>query len=552
VTQVVFNPAQGDVHAKAHELRSEFCIAVWGKVSARPAGTENAKIPTGDVEVVATRLEILNTSVTPPFEINTEEAELNEELRYQYRYLDLRRRSVLDKLLLRHQVIQVMRRVLDAEGFVDVETPILTKSTPEGARDYLVPSRLNPGKFYALPQSPQLFKQLLMVAGFDRYYQIAKCFRDEDLRADRQPEFTQLDLEMSFVDEEIIFALMEKVFAAIWKEVLKKELKTPFARLPYKEAMERFGSDKPDLRYGMELVDLTPLFKETAFQRFKDVVGKGGVVKCVTAPGASSLSGKEIDSFTEVAKKLGAGGLVTIKVTASELVSPVAKHIGEATLKQVVEKAGAKSGDVVLLVADNPAMTARVLGGLRTHVAEHLKIVPKGMFEFVWVVDFPLFQYDQEAKRWQSEHHPFTAPREEDLPFLESDPGRAYSRSYDLVINGNELASGSIRIHRRDIQEAVFRVLGLPPDEVQARFGFLLDAFKHGAPPHGGIAPGIDRLVTLLTDAPSIREVIAFPKTQKGVDLMTDAPSEVTEAQLKEVGISVRKIMGGLARTEPR
>ncbi len=553
LTQVTFNPAQSEaLHTKAKELRPEFCVAVWGKVAARPAGTENPKLFTGEIEVVADRLEILNTSATPPFEINAEEAELNEELRYQYRYLDLRRKPVLDRLTLRHQVLKTMRRVLDDEEFIDVETPILTKSTPEGARDYLVPSRLNPGKFYALPQSPQLFKQLLMVSGFDRYYQIAKCFRDEDLRADRQPEFTQLDIEMSFVDEEMIFSLVEKIFATIWKEVLHQELKTPFLRLSHAEAMRRFGSDKPDLRYGMELVDLTPIFRETSFQRFRDVTAKGGVVKSITAPGGAALSGKGVDAFTAAAKQLGAAGLVTIKVTGTELISPVAKHIGEQTLKQIVSAAGAKEGDLILLVADQPAVAARVLGGLRTYAAGQLNLVPEGQFHFSWIVDFPLFQYDQEAKRWQSEHHPFTSPLEEDMPFLETEPGRVKSRSYDLVVNGAELASGSIRIHRREVQEAVFRVLGLPSEEVQNRFGFLLEAFRFGAPPHGGIAPGIDRLITLMTDAPSIREVIAFPKTQKGVDLMTDAPAEVTEAQLKEVGISIRKVMGNLARTEPR
>ncbi len=553
ITQVTFNPTQSkELHGKAEELRPEFCVAVWGKVAARPAGTENPKIQTGEIEVVASRLEILNPSATPPFEINADETELNEELRYQYRYLDLRRRPVLDRLTLRHEVLKTMRRVLDGEGFIDVETPILTKSTPEGARDYLVPSRLNPGKFYALPQSPQLFKQLLMVAGFDRYYQIAKCFRDEDLRADRQPEFTQLDIEMSFVDEEMIFALVEKIFAAIWKEVLRQELETPFPRLSHAEAMRCFGSDKPDLRYGMELTDLTPLFKETSFQRFREIVEKGGVIKCITAPGGAALSGKAIDAYTDAAKKLGAAGLVTVKVTGTELVSPVAKHIGDETMKRIVSSAGAKMGDLILLVADQPALVTRVLGGLRVYTAGQLNLAPKGRFHFSWIVDFPLFQYDEEAKRWQSEHHPFTAPREEDMPFLETDPGRVKSRSYDLVVNGAELASGSIRIHQREVQEAVFRVLGLPPEEVQNRFGFLLDAFRFGAPPHGGIAPGIDRLITLITDAPSIREVIAFPKTQKGVDLMTDAPSEVTEAQLKEVGISVRKVMGNLARTEPR
>ncbi len=541
LTQVVFNPSAGaELHSQAKELRAEFCIAVQGKVAARPAGTENPKITTGMIEVAASRLEILNPSATPPFEI-AEEAELSEELRYTYRYLDLRRKAAGEKLLLRHQVIQVMRRILDEERFVEVETPILTKSTPEGARDYLVPSRLNPGKFYALPQSPQLFKQLLMVAGLDRYYQIAKCFRDEDLRADRQPEFTQLDIEMSFIDEEAIFGLMERMFAAIWSEVLKQPLLAPFPRLTYAECMRRFGTDKPDLRYGMELINLTALFTQTPFQRFRDVVAKGGVIQGVVATGTAVLSGKAVDALTDLAKQFGAQGLVTIRVTPTELVSPVAKHVGEAALKQVVERAGAKPGDLVLLVADQPEIAARVLGALRVHLAEQLKLIPAGRFSFAWVTEFPLFHYNTEIKRWESEHHPFTAVRDEDLPRLESEPGAVRSRSYDLVVNGMELGSGSIRIHRREVQEAVFRVLGLPPDEVQDRFGFLLDAFRYGAPPHGGIAPGIDRLISLMTDADSIREVIAFPKTQKAVDLMTNAPSQVSEQQLREVGITVVK-----------
>ncbi len=545
LTQVVFNPAAGTpLHATAKELRPEFCISVQGSVAARPAGTENPKISTGMIEIAAGHLDILNPSATPPFEI-AEETELSEELRYTYRYLDLRRKAASEKLILRHQVLQVIHRILDKEGFIEMETPILTKSTPEGARDYLVPSRLSPGKFYALPQSPQLFKQLLMVAGFDRYYQIAKCFRDEDLRADRQPEFTQLDIEMSFIDEETIFVLMERMFAAIWSEVLKQPLPTPFPRLTYAECMRRFGTDKPDLRYGMELMDLTALFSQTSFQRFRDVVAKGGVIRGLVATGAAILSGKGVDALTDVAKQFGAQGLVTVRVTPTEMVSPVAKHVGEATLKQVVEQAGARPGDLILMVADQPEITARVLGALRVHVAEQLKIIPAGRFSFVWVTEFPLFHYNTEMKRWESEHHPFTAAREEDLPRLESNPGAVLSRSYDLVVNGMELGSGSIRIHRRDVQEAVFRVLGLPESEVQSRFGFLLDAFRYGAPPHGGIAPGVDRLIALITEAASIRDVIAFPKTQKAVDLMTNAPSDVTEAQLKEVGISLVKRMAG-------
>ncbi|MBI3332715.1 MAG: aspartate--tRNA ligase [Candidatus Omnitrophica bacterium] len=540
LTQVVFNPKSDPaLHAKAKELRPEFCVAVGGKVSVRPAGTENPKIATGRIEVVAEQLEILNPSLTPPFEI-ADPGEVSEELRYTYRFLDLRRPDLRERLILRHRVLKAIRRLLEEEDFIEVETPILTKSTPEGARDYLVPSRLNPGQFYALPQSPQLFKQLLMVAGFDRYYQIAHCFRDEDLRADRQPEFTQLDLEISFTDEEMIFSLMERLLAAVWKEALRQPLETPFPRLSYRECMDRFGTDKPDLRYGMELVDLTRSFGETGFQRFREVIEKGGVVKGFVATGGAVLSAKAVDSFTEAAKRLGAHGLVSIRVAERELICPMAKHLGEPTLRRVVADSQARVGDLILLVADLPDPAAAVLGALRSLLAQELKLIPEGLFSFVWVSDFPLFRYNSELKRWDSEHHPFTAPHPEDLKRLESDPGKVRARSYDLVLNGTELGSGSIRIHQREVQEAVFRVLGIPDEEVRERFGFLLEAFRFGAPPHGGIAPGIDRLVALMTGASSIREVIAFPKTQKAVDLMTGAPSQVNEAQLREVGISVR------------
>ena len=541
LTQVVFNPKSDEaLHAQAKELRPEFCIGVKGTVSTRPAGTENPKISTGMIEVIARELQILNPSATPPFEI-AEEGELSEELRYTYRYLDLRREAVRDRLILRHRVLQTIRHVLDEADFIEVETPILTKSTPEGARDYLVPSRLSPGRFYALPQSPQLFKQLLMVAGFERYYQIARCFRDEDLRADRQPEFTQLDLEMSFVDEEMIYALVEKIFVAIWKEAVHQPLTVPFPRLTHAECVERFGTDKPDLRYGMELTDLTPVFAQTGFQRFNDVIGRGGKIRGLVATGGAVLSGKAVDALTDVAKRFGAQGLVTVRVTEQELVSPVSKHIGEQTLRKVVERSGARTGDLLLMVADMPETASAVLGALRTHLAQQLNLIPEAQFAFSWVTDFPLFKYNPETKHWDSEHHPFTAPCDEDLPLLEKDPGKVRSRSYDLILNGIELGSGSIRIHRREVQEAVFRVLGLPPSEVQERFGFLLDAFRYGAPPHGGIAPGIDRLIALITGADSIREVIAFPKTQKAVDLMTGAPSGVSEAQLKEVGVVLKK-----------
>lgn len=543
ILQVVFHPKEPQVHARAKDLRAEYVVQIQGVVRARPAGTENPKLATGTVELEATEVQILNPSLTPPFEI-AEEVEVAEEVRYAYRYLDLRRPIVQERLIVRHQVVRVIREFLDREGFVEVETPILTKSTPEGARDYLVPSRLNPGKFFALPQSPQLFKQLLMVAGFERYYQIARCFRDEDLRADRQPEFTQLDLEMSFVDEEEIFCLMERLLHEVFRQVAGRGISIPFPRMSYAEALQRFGTDKPDLRYGMTLTDVTDCFRDTGFERFKQVVASGGIIKGFVVPrGAGHPSGgwvvgtKEVDRLTEMAKTFGAKGLVSVRVNPQELVSPVAKHVGEPTLARVVETMGAQIGDLVLLVADVPKVAHDVLDRLRRLLGEQLHLIPEDRWEFVWVVDFPLFTYNAQTQRWESEHHPFTAPREEDVPNLASDPGAVRARSYDLVVNGSELGSGSIRIHSPEVQQQIFRILGMGEQESQARFGFLLEAFRYGAPPHGGIAPGIDRLVALLTGSPTIREVIAFPKTQKAVCLMTGAPGDVRPEQLQELGL---------------
>ncbi|PIQ82867.1 MAG: aspartate--tRNA ligase [Candidatus Omnitrophica bacterium CG11_big_fil_rev_8_21_14_0_20_64_10] len=541
LVQVVFDP-KGDaqLHRQAEQLRSEFCVAVEGEVAPRPAGTENPKLPTGRVEVRARKLTILNPSPTPPFEI-VEGAPLSEELRYTYRYLDLRREKPRRLMRLRHDIVQAMRRFLDQEQFLEIETPVLNKSTPEGARDFLVPSRLSPGKFYALPQSPQLFKQILMVAGAERYYQVARCFRDEDLRADRQPEFTQLDLELSFTDEEEIFSIMERLFAAIWQAVRGEKLPTPFPRLTYTEAMARYGTDKPDLRFGMELTELTELFRETGFKRFQEVIGAGGRVVGLAAPGGADFSRKDLDDLIQVAKSAGAGGLVPVQVTANGLVCPVLKHLGEEALQKAVAEARVPAGGLLLLAADRPRMAQAALGACRLELAKRLKLIPESGFRFLWVTEFPMFHYNEQEKRWEAEHHPFTAPFEADLPAMEKEPGKIRSRAYDLVINGVELGSGSIRIHRKETQEGVFRVLGIPEPEALDRFGFLLEAFRYGAPPHGGIAFGVDRLTALLGGADSIREVIPFPKTQKGIDLMVGSPTEVSSDQLKGLGLGLKK-----------
>ena len=538
ITQLVMNPdVSSQTHTIAQRLGSEDVISVMGNVAERPKGTENSKIKTGAIEVLVNQMEILNKSQTPPFEIE-DETEINEELRLAYRYLDLRRPKMQRNFRLRHELFQVIREVLDQQGFWEVETPILTKSTPEGARDYLVPSRLNPGKFFALPQSPQLFKQILMVSGIDRYFQLARCFRDEDLRKDRQPEFTQLDMELAFTDEEGIFAVVEQIVQAVFQRLIGVSLKLPLARLSYRQAITRYGSDKPDLRFGMEIINVSSLFQESSFKVFQDCLKTGGAIQGISVPGAGNFSRSEIDQWTQKAQGLGAKGLVYFKVGAS-LESPIAKFFEPATLIKLKEAFTAKSGEMIFLVGDELKKGQTVLGQLRLALAQGLKQIPEGEFRCLWVTEFPLFGWNEEEKRWDAEHHPFTAPHPEDIGLLEKDPGRVRSRAYDLVINGSELASGSIRIHQPDLQSVIFKTIGLNQEEAERRFGFLLKAFSYGAPPHGGIALGLDRLLVILAGLSSIREVIAFPKTQKALCLLSGAPSEVSERQLKELGIKI-------------
>ena len=540
ITQCVFNPADGaQAHDKVQDVRGEFVIAVRGRVAPRPAGTENVKIATGAIEVHASELRVLNESRPLPFQIDVEgEAEVDETLRLKYRYLDMRRASVLHAFQTRDLLCRAVRDYLHEQGFLEVETPFLTRSTPEGARDFLVPSRLQPGSFYALPQSPQLFKQLLMVAGFERYFQIVRCFRDEDLRKDRQPEFTQIDIETSFLDRDDFLPIIEGMVAAIWRRVKGVELEVPFPRLAYDDAMARFGSDKPDLRFAMELADVTPLFAGGEFQAFAQVVAGGGAVKALRVTGASGMSRKELDDLTAEAKQAGAKGLVWIKVTAEGVNSPVAKFLA-AIQEQLLSRTAAAAGDLVLLVGDTAPVAATVLGRLRVDLARRFNLIPMDRDVFSWVIDFPLVEWNPEEKRWDAVHHPFTAPRDEDLPLLESDPGRARAKAYDLVLNGQEAAGGSIRIHQTSVQERLFGLLGISKEEARARFGFLLEALEFGAPPMGGIAFGLDRLAANLVGQESIREVIAFPKTQKGTCPLTDAPAPVDARQLRDLGIRV-------------
>jgi aspartyl-tRNA synthetase len=540
VTQVVFSTDESaPTHEAAQALRSEYCIRVDGTVRSRKEGTVNPNLPTGEVEVAADQLEVFSASETPPFQVD-EHQNVDEQLRLRYRYLDLRRPSMQANLKLRHRIISAIRRFYDAEGFVEVETPMLTRATPEGARDYLVPARLHPGSFYALPQSPQLFKQLLMVAGLDRYYQIVRCFRDEDLRADRQPDFTQLDLEMSFAEVEDVLDVTERMFHSVWKEVLGVELPA-FPRLSYAEAVDRFGSDKPDTRFGVELRDLVAVFSNTEIRVFRSVLDEGGAVKAIALEGKGDLGRKDLDALVDEAKALGAGGLVWVARTSDgEIKSPIAKFLTDDETRHLGVATGTGPGDLVLIVADKRrSLVNRVLGGLRTRLAERFHLIPEvdpsnpDAWRFVWIVDFPWFEWNDEAERWDFSHHPFTGIVDETLQYLDTDPGQVLSKAYDITLNGWELASGSIRIHDRETQTRVLKALGHSQEEAQEKFGFLLTAFRYGVPPHGGIAPGIDRIVALAAGETNIREVIAFPKTQTAQDPLTGAPAPVSEDQLK-------------------
>lgn len=527
-----------DALSVAERVRSEYCLSVTGMVRRRPEGSENDKLANGTVEVAASAIEILNAAKTPPFPIS-EDKDVDEMLRLKYRYLDLRRPVMYDKIKLRHDAIRLIREFMYGRGFLEIETPILTKSSPEGARDYLVPYRLEPGLFYALPQAPQQFKQLLMVAGMEKYFQIAKCFRDESQRADRQPEFTQLDLEMSFVEQDDVLEVVESLYTEILPKLSPKTLVTPFTRLTYDEAMARYGSDKPDLRYGLELKDAAPVLKDTQFSVFQSVLGSGGQVKLICYPSGASLSRKEIDELTTLAKSMGAKGLAYLLVNEDGVKSPIAKFLSPEEIAGLVALADAKPGDLVAFVADTPEIVAKTLDRLRREIAARLSLADSNVLHFCWVTDFPVFERDEERGGWTFAHNPFSMPHPEDLPYLESDPLRCRAFCYDLVCNGSEAASGSIRIHKRDIQERIFKMLGKTDEQIQDQFGHMLEAFDFGAPPHGGMAPGLDRLIMYLTDDDNVREVIAFPKSGGGFDPMMSAPSAVDDVQLKELSLTV-------------
>ncbi|MBE5676661.1 aspartate--tRNA ligase [Staphylococcus sp. SS87] len=542
IVQIVFNPAFSEEALKiAETVRSEYVVEVKGTVTKRDAETVNPKIKTGQVEVQVSNIKVINKSETPPFSINEENVNVDENIRLKYRYLDLRRQELAQTFKMRHQITRSIRQYLDDAGFFDIETPVLTKSTPEGARDYLVPSRVHDGEFYALPQSPQLFKQLLMISGFDKYYQIVKCFRDEDLRADRQPEFTQVDIEMSFVDQEDVMLMGEEMLKKVVKEVKGVDITEAFPRMTYKEAMRRFGSDKPDTRFDMELIDVSQLGRDMDFKVFKDTVENNGEIKAIVAKGAAEqYTRKDMDALTEFVNIYGAKGLAWVKVVEEGLTGPIGRFFEAENVETLRSLTGAEAGDLVMFVADKPNVVAQSLGALRVKLAKELGLIDESKLNFLWVTDWPLLEYDEDAKRYVAAHHPFTSPKEADIAKLDSAPEKAEANAYDIVLNGYELGGGSIRIHDGELQQKMFEVLGFTKEQAQEQFGFLLDAFKYGAPPHGGIALGLDRLVMLLTNRTNLRDTIAFPKTASATCLLTNAPGEVSDKQLEELSLRIR------------
>lgn len=540
IVQVVMSPQYGeDAFHKAEDVRSEYVLAIRGIVRERSPETVNPKMQTGKIEVVVSEMRVLNKAKTPPFYVE-DGIDVDETVRLKHRYIDLRRPEMQRNLIMRHKIVHEMRQFLDAHDFLEVETPILTKSTPEGARDYLVPSRVNPGKFYALPQSPQLFKQLLMVSGLERYFQIARCFRDEDLRADRQPEFTQLDIELSFEDQDFILDLMEHMVQRIFKNVLNVDIQIPFKRITWDDAMNLYGSDKPDLRFDMHFYDISDLLRDTGFKVFRNVLDNGGIVKAITVKGDAAIPRRELDGLVDYVGNYGAKGLAWIGLNKDgSLKCQITKFLGEDKIREIGKFCEAENGDIILIIADKPKVVAQALGELRLEMARRMNLIDENEFCFRWVTDFPMFEYSEEDKRWVAEHHPFTAPRDEDVQYLLTDPSKVYAKAYDMVLNGVEAGGGSLRIYQEELQEKVFKAIGITHEEAQEKFGFLLDAFRYGAPPHAGIALGLDRLVMLMLRLGSIRDVIAFPKTQSAIDQMTQAPSEVVDMQLKELHIRV-------------